>query len=305
MSRFIPTDEIRNLTRGSYEHLISQLGEATQAQCETLFGSECQTHLLGTFNGYAVVASSEGQCRRIKYEHSTGGDIRFVKVETIEVPSYEEEDLGDFLEVEASRVIDLFNKGSLSEAGAKLRGLASVAGSWKQGPQESDLVETWVTSLSQERPWQRLYESKKDRIHRSVWEGLRAVEDDLLHPKFRKLYDGTILQDDLEGYRDLVVDDFTPVQLRITALAEKVQNAYTVIRGIVSESESVNTFTSFSEDLLEDFARSSTIATESPTQVRRVDQLGRLHDKLVERISTMEIASLFVSQMADRFRETH
>jgi hypothetical protein len=305
MPRFIPTDEIRNLTRGSYEHLISQLGKAVQTQCESLFGSECQTHLLGTFNGYAMVASSEGQCRRIKYESSTGGDIRFVKIEIVEVPSYEEEDLGEFLEDEASRVIALFNKGSLSEATDKLRGLASVAGSWQKGPQEADLVETWVNSLTQERPWQRLYEAKKDRIHRSVWEGLRAVEDDLLHPKFRKLYDGTISQDDLEGYRDLVVDDFTPVQLRINLLAEKVQEAYAVIRSTVNESESVSTFTSFSEDLLEDFARISTIAMESPTQVRRVDQLGRLHDKLVERISTMEIASLFVSQMADRFRETH
>jgi hypothetical protein len=302
MPRFIPTDEIRVLTRGSYENLITQLGEEAQAQSESLFGAECQTHLLGSFNGYAIVASEEGQCRRVKYEHSAAGEVRFVKSETVEVASYEEDAIGEFLEDEATRVLDLFNQGSLTEASVKLRGLASVAGSWKRGTQQSDLVETWVGSLEKTRPWQRLYESKKDLIKRSVWEGLKAVEDDLLRPKFRKLYDGSTDEADLDGYRDLVVDDFQFVQHKISSLVENVQSAYSVIRGVVEESDSVKTFTSFSEDLLEDLARISTIAIESPTQVSRVDQLGRLHDKLVERISTMEVASLFVSQMADRFR---
>ena len=303
MPRFIPTDEIRVLTRGSYENLISQLGEEAQVQSESLFGSECSTHLLGTFNGYAIVASEEGQCRRVKYEHNSAGEVRFVKVEAVEVASYEADALDEFLTDEATRVLELFNKGSISEASEKLRGLASVAGSWQAGPQQSDLVETWVESLEKTRPWQRLYEAKKDRIQRSVWEGLKAVEDDLLRPKFRKLYDGSTADADLDGYRDLVVDDFQSVQQKISSLAERVQGAYSVIRSSVDEGESVKTFTSFSEDLLEDLARISTIAIESPTQVSRVDQLGRLHDKLVERISTMEIASLFVSQMADRFRE--
>lgn len=303
MPRFIPTDEISVLTRGSYENLINQLGEEAQAQSESLFGAECPTHLLGTFNGYAIIASEEGQCRRVKYEHSTAGEVRFVKVENVEVASYEVDALDDFLSDEAARVLDLFDKGSLTEASEKLRGLASVAGSWRRGPQPDDLVETWVSSLSKIRPWERLYEAKKARIQRAVWEGLKAVEDDLLRPKFRKLYDGSTADADLDGYKDLVVDDLKSVQQKISSLSESVQGAYSVIRGAVAEGDSVKTFTSFSEDLLEDLSRISIIAIESPTQVSRVDQLGRLHDKLVERISTMEVASLFVSQMADRFRE--
>ena len=308
MTRFVPTEEMLRLTRGSYESLISSLDEAVQAQAESLFGSKVETHVLGTFPGYALVAAADdGRCLRVKYEQASGGGIHIVQTESIDVPSYDEENLDEFLQTESEKVLDLFRKGSVEEAEDRLRSLVTFTGKWT-GP-KADLTESWFEALHRGRPWLRLYEARKDRIHRALWDNLKALEDSRLRPKFQRLYDGSSIKEDLAGYRDLVVDEFGTLNTRINELKQKIQGAYAAIRVTTprmeeaGEGDMMTTFTAFAEDLLEDLSRINTIATEAPEQVNRLDLLGRLYDQTVERFYKMEVAGGFISQMATRLSE--
>jgi hypothetical protein len=52
ISSFIPSEEIRKLTYGSYEQLKIQVEESIEAAREKLFGSASAIQVLGTFSGY-------------------------------------------------------------------------------------------------------------------------------------------------------------------------------------------------------------------------------------------------------------
>lgn len=307
MARYIPTEEMQRLTRGSHEQLISKLEEKVQACAESLFGSKVETHVLGTFSGYVIVASDEGACLRIKFEESRTGELHIVHTESVEVTSYSEDNLDEFLQAESQKVIDLFSNGSTSEAHRRLRGLIANSSKWS-GP-KADLMDSWLEVINRNRPWKRLYEARKGKIHRSMWNTLKGMEETRLRPKFHRLYDGSSISEDLEGYRELVVDDLKDLNVRINDLKNRIQGAYATIRVTaprmeeVGEGETMTTFTSFSEDLLEDLSRINTISTEAPEQVSRVDLLGKLHDQLVERLYSMEVAGGFISQMATRLSE--
>jgi hypothetical protein len=306
MARFIPTQEMQRLTRGSYEQTISRLDEAVQETVESLFGEKIDTHVLGTFPGYALVAAEDGRCLRLKFEESASGEIHFVQKEEVEVTSYAEDDLEDFLRTESEKVIELFNQGHQTEALDRLRGLSKYSDKWDSSENAEDMVETWMHTLNRNRPWKRLYEARRDKIHRSLWDSLKSLEDSRLRPKFQRLYDGSSINEDLEGYRDLVVDDLVALHERINVLKQQVQGAYATIRVTAprmeeaGEGETMTTFTAFSEDLLEDLSRINTISTEAPKQVSQVGLLGKLHDQLVERLFSMEVAGGFISQMATR-----
>lgn len=309
MPRFIPTEEIKLLTRGSFEHLVSKLDDLIRENSEVVFGAKTETHLLGTFPGYAIVASAEGDCARVKYEQ-VGTKVRIAGVEKVEVPSYDEKGLSGFLKTEAEKVLDLFNAGSITEASARLRGLLALSGKVEESvvSQES-AAEAWISALNRARPWERLYEARKEKIHRSIWAEMKQLEQDRLRPKFRKLYDGSIQESDLESYRDLVVENIETVRTRTEALISRLRASYEGIRLASSRIDSLDSedgltnFTAFSEDLVESLDKINTIATESPLHVSRVDLLGRLHDKMTERLFSMEVTGLFVSQMATRLSD--
>ncbi len=307
MPRFFPTAEVKRLTRGSYEHIIVQLEEKIRESAEELFDAETTIHILGTFPGYVLVATEEGACARVRYEGLDSGSVKIVKVEEVKVPSYSAENVDEFLRSESERVVELFRKGDVEKATEGLRGLALHSESWPAPPQVDSLLKT----VSAERPWTRLFEARKDQILRALWGSLKSIEESRLRPRFRKLYDGSVEAGDFERFRSLVEDRFQVLEGRLRAVSEQVKEAQVKVQaaatevGRLGEGEALTTFAAFAEDLLEDVSRITKIAIKSSKQVRRVDSLGRLHDAMVERLSDMEVAGHFVSQLANRLSGAH
>ena len=150
MSRFFPTEAVRHLTRGSFERLISKLEEALEHY--SLFEG-ATPYVLGTFSGHAIVASDEGACARIKYE-DMGDSISILEHELVELKSYDTSEVSSFLEDESRKVLDLWSDGKLTEASERLRSLVEASDSTKR-VDESDLMKSWVQTLTQSRRWTR------------------------------------------------------------------------------------------------------------------------------------------------------
>lgn len=297
MTRFFPTEIVQHLTRGSYERTIAKLEEALQT--ENLFeGSDA--HVLGTFSGYALVASDEGNCARVKYE-DLGTEVKIVSHESVELLSYGEDDLSSFLEAESSKVIELWQKGQITEATRRLRALSSISDSWEL--RQEGAFEKWVSALEQERPWVRVLDEKREIIEGALQEKI----DTTLRSKFRKLYDGSTRTEDMETYRSLVLENLDQIRETTGALLDDMKRMKNTVEKLASqydEGSVVSALVAFSEDLLEDLSRIDTIAERSTKHVTRVDQLGRLHDLMTDRLSKAETAKHFVDTMAQRLSES-
>lgn len=306
MLRFIPTEEVKRLTKGSYEHLIARLEERIRESAEELFDADSPVHILGTFPGHVLVVSEDGRCARVKYEGIDSGTVKIVKVEEVDVPSYSMENLDEFLRSESRKVVDLFRKGDVAKGTEGLKGLALHANGWPSPGRQEETVNGLLKTISKERPWTRLFEARKDQIHRSLWGELRGIEESRLHPRFRKLYDGSTCSGDLEKFRSLIEDCFRVLGERLDGVAGLVKDARSRMQAATTEVEKLGeadalaTSIAFSEDLLEDVSRIAKIGVRSSKQVRQVDSLGRLHDGLVERLATMEVAGHFVLQLSKR-----
>jgi len=298
MTRFFPTEIVQHLTRGSFERLIANLEEAVQ---EAALFEGASTYVLGTFSGYALVASDEGECARVKYEEAAGA-IKILSHENVELPSYGTDEVSDFLVEESSKVLDLWNKGNLTEATRRLRSIVAASAEWSP-KDEAGALKAWEESLSQNRPWLKLLAEKRDEIEGALpqWEDLH------LRPKFRKLYDGSIPTTDLEEFRGLVLQDLGVIQEKTNALHTQIHNVTNEVKDLASRFEEgsvVTALAAFAEDLLEDLARIDTISKESPKHISRVEHLGRLHDMMAIRLSKAGVANHFVKTMAQRLSDT-
>ncbi len=220
----------------------------------------------------------------------------------VDLPSYSVNEVNDFLEDESRKVITLWQKGNLEEAVHRLRALASASDEWKVRDTKGAL-KVWEQSLSQKRPWLKLLDEKKEEIEGA----LEQTEDLYLRPKFRKLYDGSIPNTDLEEYRGLVLSDLGKLQALNDDIFTQTKRATDKARSLVpqfEEGSAVTALVSFGEDLLADLARIDTISKESPKYISRVEDLGRLHDKMAMRLSQAGVAKNFVETMSNRLSDT-
>lgn len=295
MARFFSTEVVQRLTQGSYERTIARLEEALH-DANLFEGSD--THVLGTFNGYAIVASDEGEFARVKYEDLVS-EVKILAHESLEVPSYADGEVSTFLKEESSRIIELWEKGHADEAAKRLRAIIDLSDSWPTQEEGEGVYNSWVRALEQDRPWAALMAEKRSDIEGALQEKINTY----LRPKFRRLYDGSIRSEDLETYRSLVVENIDLLRQKAGVLKASMTSATQTLSELATrfnESNVVRALGSFSEDLLEDLSRIDTIASGSLTRVDQVDRLSRLHDLMASKINQAETASNFVDTMAKR-----
>ncbi len=306
---FVPTEEIRQLTYGSFEHLRARVEESLEESSSRLFGKDAPFQVLGTFQGYAIVLSEDARLFRVKFQESDVGEIKIVGAEQISVPVYSASNMDQFLIREAKSVVDAFLKGSVSVAHEKLRGLAHFA---KDTPclVPEKVVESFATMVRGERPWKRLYAERANQI-RSVFtkEEAKKLDQDHLVSKFHALYDGTVQESDHSGYRDLVLSDLNYLSGRIDSLLGSTNVSLKLFNDSRSKLRAEDTdpllsmFESFSEDFGQDLVFIKRALTEAMQHLGRVDELGKVYDVLAEALHSYEVAGRFVEKMSRRLSE--
>ncbi len=289
-NRFIPTEEVRRLTVGSYEHLVARVEEAVRAEAARLFGASGGTRVVGTFPGYAIVMV-EDRFFRVKFDEVLGR-VRVTQPEALKVASYSKDDLGGYLRSESLRAVTSFRNGAVDDAFGRLRELVRLI---EPSQNDAAVVEAMIALHKTDRSWKKVFEVRGDEIRRMVLDELSSINEDRLRIRFRSLYDNPTKDQDLESYRASVT----------SALARLAERADDLVNKIVSVREeeqaavpAVASLFSFTDSLVEDLRVVGKTATGS--RMTRVDCLGRLHDALAEDFHDRELAGRFVIKMIKR-----
>jgi hypothetical protein len=309
ISSFVPSEDIRKLTFGSYEHLKSQVESSIEASREKLFGSDAPVQVLGTFSGYAIVLSEDAKVFRVKFEKTEAGGVAPLSSEVLSVPAYKKETLGDFAMHEARAYVEAFMSGSKSVATEHMKNLVPVVKDRATSPQPARIVESFENLVKGERGWKKVYAAKIAEIRSTVREELPKLDENRMHDKFRRLYDGTMSSTELFSYKDLVTSDLNYLGEKIENLLSGTEKAVNVFKGSVpalkteQKDPTVKMFESFSEDFVADLKGVKRALSEAADHLNGVDDFGKIYDLLANELYRYEVAGQFVAKMSRRLAE--
>lgn len=302
---FVPTDEIRRITTGSYEHLIARIEKVVNEDPSRFFGVKVPASVIGTFTGYALVLAENGDCIRIRYEDNTKTGIGLqvfsggerVPIQTYKLPV-------DYLKAEARKAVDCYLRGSQVESAERFRTVLRLVEA-KQMSSDEQLAEGVFALLKSERPWKQQLVKNTDKFKNFLGEEtIATIETVRLKPRFTSLYESTeVFVAGIDTYREVVVEALQTLAARIDTLREEVEKAYVQLPSLaealaeVGESEVLTSLDAFAQDLLNDLRSVHRVVVECSAQLGRIDCLGRIHDSVTEELNQYEVAARFVIEM--------
>lgn len=305
-SSFVPTEEIRQLTYGSYEHLRSRIEAVLGENRVRLFGSETPVQILGTFSGYAVVLSEDANVYRVKYQEADSGELKVVGAEKIGVPVYSSSNMEEFLVREAKEIVGQFLGGRSDSARERLRGLAQFARETTTLNPEG-VVEAFGILVRGERPWKRLFVERAAQIRATLDKAqLKALDESVASPKFSALYNGTIAESQIGGYRDLVLSDINYVSDRLDTILASTREAIALFNKSGQSSvddPAISMFDSFAQDFVSDVGVTRRALSEARGALTSIVDLAKIYDVVAEAMNRYDVASVFVGKMSRRLTE--
>lgn len=309
-THFVPTDEIKRLTIGSYEHLAAKIDEAVTASAQKIFGEAVTEGVcrVGTFEKSVVVLAPDGRFAKVQFESAADGSIKLTTSEPVAVPVYEASNINEYLLKEARTIVNSILAHDEDTASTKLTSLMSVIPEAVQ-PTETDLVSGIVFSIHADRPWKRIYRERSEQINSFLGEAIKEIESKKLLAKFDTMLNG-MTEDKLEGHRELVIADLDYTLEGITKLVTQLEAAGDLadVKDATETEEDhllVTTFAAFTEDLKLDLLSVRAAVTEAKTSVKSVPGLGRLYDALAEESFRYEVASRFAAAMGTSLRASN
>ncbi len=291
---FVPREEILKLTSNSFEHRVVRIETALLAEKARLF-EDAVPQILGTFEGRVMVLTDAGKCFAVSYEEGVNGVPHFLKSELVEAAVYPRSALPSFLRKEAQRAVDLYIKGDVVESAAKISLLAKMVDDTAVYD-DTKIVDSFIANITSSRAWKKVLEAKSGADIKSLLgESFEQLQSAQLQPKFSKLYDGSLVGEELEKYRNLVSSDLGSLNERLTSLLTTTLKTFGQLRDVVAklpvEAKSTGTeFSAFAEDLVDDLHQAVQAFAETRQGVDAVGSLGRLFDAVVEELYRYEVA---------------
>ena len=288
--KLLPEAELRRLRIGSYEEKI---GEAA-AVARVLLG-ETPFQIVATRKNDAVVYA-DGKFLRVELREAGPA------ISELDVEVFESRGVRAYVEREARAIADLFLSGAVKRAVSRLENLvprAAIDG------QEDDPVAKIEAAMAAPRPWRRLFDARCDYITHFLGEVAGEVEYTRLHPKFGKLYDGSIEESNLINYEDRVAEELGTVLNRLKEARQGVETALTNVSETLAESAGTvfDTLGHFALDLLSDLRSLHEVSSHTVAAVDDISVRGKLCDTLVEGLYDREVASRFVIVAASKMVE--
>lgn len=305
---FVPADEIRRITTGSYEHLIARIEENAAQQSKALFGEAAGApSVIGTFSGYALMLVGGDRCFRVQYE-DVKGDLR-IKGAT-QVPLQAFSSSAEYLKTEARKAVDAFLRGAQVESSERLKTVARLI---EARPLTADthLAEGLLAMLKSERTWKMQYAERSDKFKVFLGEDtVKALREKIPAPRFAPLYEeDTTFTADLDTVTALVVEALQGVAGQLDSLREEVEKALAQLQSLapalaeIGESGVLTALDAFAQDLINDLRSVHKAVVESFQQVARIDYLGKIHDSVTEELQQYEVAARFVIEMTSSLSE--
>jgi len=250
--------------------------------------------------------SVEYNAWRVKYEIAENKEVMIVGCEPIMAAVFNE---AQFAEQSARAFVEAFMRGTASRADLHFGHVVKHALEAAPPVEPTKLVESFETLVKSDRPWKKVYQEQRAAIQGAVRTDLPALEASRLQPKFRKLYDGTLIEGDLSGYQSLVTSDLTYLAERVAGLSNRVEAAREKLNGVVPalkkpSDPTLKGFEVFVEDLAADLRGIRNALTEGAKHTISLDGQAKLYDALVVELHQYDVAGLFVEAMTTRLSAT-
>jgi hypothetical protein len=286
--------ELKALTTNSFEYIISEVSHALIEASPALFG-DSRVEVLGTFPTHVLARVDEHRCVRIDLKVSEDGYV----VEKVE-------DLGNSFadaKARAESAAEAFLRGRDQRVEEELRQLCSM-GEVTEYRSPRQLIAEAKDCLTAPRPWKKLLEAEAPKI--ANVSGFQIPEK--VAPKFRKLWDGSIAESDLQAYGDLVRSDLRSACFRMKGLQENLSKSRSLLEPLVAQAtdQSQKVLASvgfFAEDLSKDVSHQCCALQEIEQGVSDVRALSEVHDVLVTELPRFEAAGTFVQKVVSSLSE--
>lgn len=300
---FIPAAELAPLLKGSHQETASRLDAEIQSDLARFGGKSAS--VVATFDTHALVMSESGDVYRVGYETSNSGKIYLTTQESLPITVVTDKNLRQYVRTEAKAAADLFLKGLVTQANARIAALfplmdASLAAT------DDEIISSFVESRQAHHDWKELIEAREEQIQAYLSEEALPKP---LQPKFTKLYDGATTEDELPNFKGLVHADMNGLIARLTTVESQAQTALAQleqVRGAAEMeegTEALQQLQQYVSDLLNDVTQVKTFAEESVREFRRVDLVAKVFDSMASEVASFEVAGAFASKMASRLAE--
>jgi hypothetical protein len=302
-NKFVSADALKDVTRGSYEHLALRIEDAL-AESNDQFDSKGVNAVVATFKDEVIVGSSNGKFYRAQYEARDNG-IRFFNASPLDIPVLNQSSPEDSARQFALSAVDAILKGQKIEARENIFALAQLNESVE--PSDGKDLATIVKGLiNSNRLWRAVYREQSESIRNEVADHTKEVISQF-ESKFTGLYDGTIEEEDFHQYNEDVRNSLALVADRLESIQTKSETAYyTFIESLkgnetAEDQEILEAFSEFAEDYLHDVQDIREHIAFALDNEPCVMCLGQIYDALAESFMDYDVAGLFVENTATRY----
>lgn len=308
--KMVPVDVLRELARGSFEHLSVRLDDTITENKHMFVGKrEVDVTRVATFPSYVLVGSEDGTYYKAKYEDKDGR-IKLGLPEKLDVPVVESSNADDYVRQFALSAVDAILAGNLQESREQLMAIVKLEESVETGAESlTDIVINHVNNAG--RMWRTTYNEQKEAIKAEIAEVAESISRRSLDTKYTPLYDGSIPEEKFESYRDAVTMDLGVVADRMEQVQTAAETAFLPFSESIAnvtrtteDDQVLQQFDSFANDYFEDLQEAREHLAFALKNEECVMCLGQIHDALAESLTDYEIAGTFVEYMAKRFVES-
>jgi hypothetical protein len=305
----VPVDVLRELSRGSFEHLSFRLDDTIAENRHMFVGKrEVDVARLATFQSHVLVGTEDGQYFKAKYE-DVNGRIKMGLPERLDVPVVESSNAGDYIREYALGAVDAILAGNKTESRERLLALVKLEEAVETGEESlTDIIRNHLNQTS--RQWRSIYSEQKEAISAEIKDLAEAFVARKVDAKYVPLYDGTIPEEKFESYRDAVGMDLGVIADRLDKVQTGAETAFLPFAESIAnvtrtaeDDQVLQQFESFANDYFEDLQEAREHLAFALKNEQCVMCLGQIHDALAEALTDYEIAGTFVEHMSKRFTE--
>lgn len=297
---FVPSIELAEALAGSFQVTTARVAAALKSEAAKLFSGR-GAQLLGVFQDSTLVLVGESEVVRLRYSLSESGEVHFTGTSDVDLTVVTEKNLHRYIRQEARAAADLFLRGLVDQANAKIVALAPLVDQ-ASAVSDEDILKSFSESRA-ERLWKTTLTERADKVKKFLGEDKLPAP---LSPKFGRLYDGSTSTAELDGFKALVHDDVQHLVSRLSAVEATATSALHAIRLVREQAtreggeDAIASLEAFASDLLADVTQVKEFVVEASTEFGSVDRIAKVFDSIASEVASFEVAGAFVAKTVTR-----
>ena len=301
--KLVPTEAIRELTRGSFEHLSLRIDDEIQTLSESAtfdHGRRINLARVATFRDKVVVGTNTGEYYSVKYE-DTGDRIKFGTPEPMHVPVLDRTNTNDYVQEFTMKAVDSIIAGKMDVE--SLVALMNLKESIDDNMTDLTTIVTGI--LASDSPWKSAYKVN----YKTIRDHVGDLDNTVIETKYSPLYDGTLEEEKFAMYLEPARRDLGVIFDRLTSVEEGVDASVGPFVESINRTKSTNStdvetikeFREFADGVVGEIHNLREHVKIAIEHEQCAMCLGQIHDAIANSLADYELAGAFVQNMASQF----